>query len=373
MIEKSCVVRQYHLSTLIPQPTCLPLADALAQVVAEAKAGAKVADLCALGDRLITEGAAPVFKGKAIEKGIAVPTCVSVNNCVGHCSPPADSKLALADGDLVKIDLGAHIDGFIAQAAHSVVVGAAAATGRAGDAVAAASAAYEAACRLVRAGRSSAEVGPVLTRIVEAYDCHLVEGVVSHEMKRFIIDGARAVLPRPAADQRAEQFETEVGDVYAIDVAVSTGEGKARVLDEKETTVFKRALDVQYQLRIKASREVFREVNRRFPTMLFSSRGLETAHARYGLVECVAHGLLQPYPVLYERPGALVAQFKGTVLLVPAGVDRITGLPLPEAQTDKKVEDPEIQKLLAEPLKTNKKKKKSKKTAAAPDAVPMEQ
>ena len=82
------MVRQYHLSSLAPPTTRLPLADALAQVVAEAKAGAKVADLCALGDRLITEGAAPVFKGKAIEKGIAVPTCVSVNNCVGHCSPP---------------------------------------------------------------------------------------------------------------------------------------------------------------------------------------------------------------------------------------------------------------------------------------------
>lgn len=325
-------------------------------------------DLCVLGDRLITEGTSKEFKGKDIEKGIAVPTCVSVNNCVGHCSPPADSDLTLASGDIVKIDLGAHFDGFIAQAAHTIVVGDEPVTGRAADVIAAAHAAYEAACRLVKAGKSSAEVGPVLTKIAEAYDCKLVEGVLSHEMKRFIIDGSKAIVPRPAADQRPEEFETEVGEVYALDVVVSTGEGKARVLDEKETTIFKRALDVQYQLRIKASREVLSEISRKHPTMLFSSRGLEAPRARYGLVECVSHDLLQPYPVLYERQGALVAHFKGTVLLVPNGVDRITGVPLPEIKSEKTLDDKEITSLLATSLKPKKKKNKAKT-----DAKPMEE
>lgn len=39
--------------------------------------------------------------------------------------------------------------------------------------------------------------------------------------------------------------------MYAIDIVVSSGEGKPKVLDEKETTVYKRALDVQYQLKMK--------------------------------------------------------------------------------------------------------------------------
>ena len=57
--------------------------------------------------------------------GIAFPTCVSINNCICHFSPlKGDSDVLLKEGDLVKIDLGAHIDGFIAVAAHTLVVGA---------------------------------------------------------------------------------------------------------------------------------------------------------------------------------------------------------------------------------------------------------
>lgn len=349
-------------------PTHHLRADTVAAVAAAAQPGARVAELCILGDKLITEATDKEFKGKAIEKGVAVPTCVSVNACMGHCCPPADAPAELKAGDVVKIDLGVHIDGYIAQAAHTVVAGAAKVeAGRAADVVAATRAGYEAACRLIRAGASSAAVGPVLTKIAEAYGCVLVEGVLSHEMKRFIIDGGKAVLPRPAADQRGEDFSFEAGEVYGVDVLMSTGEGKPRMLDEKETTVFKRALDQQYQLKIKASREVFSEINRRFPTMLFTSRSLDSGRARYGLVECVAHQLLQPYPVYYDRsPDALVAQFKGTVLLVPNGVDRITEGPALDVASDKTLDDAEIKALLATSLKTKKKKKKAGKAGDAP-------
>ncbi|RMZ52148.1 hypothetical protein APUTEX25_001538, partial [Auxenochlorella protothecoides] len=303
--------------------------DTLAAVIDAAKPGAKIVDLCTLGDKLITEAAAKEFKGKDIEKGIAVPTCVSVNNCIGHFSPPADNTATLKEGDV---------------AAHSLVAVDGPAKGRAADVVAAAHAAYEAASRLVRAGRRAKEVGPVLSKIAEAYGCTLVEGVLSHEMKRFIIDASKA----------ADDFEIEEGEVYAIDIVMSTGEGKSKVVDEKETTVFKRALDVQYQLKIKASREVLSEINKKFPTMM------------YGLLECINHNLLQPFPVLYEKPDALVAHFKGTVLLVPSGVDRITNSTLQALESDKSIEDAEVKALLATSLKT-KKKKKSK--GEAPKAV----
>ena len=53
---------------------------------------------------------------------------------------------------------------------------------------------------------------------------------------------------------------------------VSTGDGKARVLDERETTVYKRALDQEYKLKLKASRSIFSEINKRYPTMPFTAR-----------------------------------------------------------------------------------------------------
>ena len=82
---------------------------------------------------------------------------------------------------------------------------------------------------------------------------------------------------------------------------MSTGEGKAKVLDEKETTVYKRALDQEYKLKLKASRQIFSEINKKYPTMPFTVRSLDSKQGRLGLVECLNHGLLHPYPVLHEK------------------------------------------------------------------------
>ena len=73
--------------------------------------------------------------------------------------------------------------------------------------------------------------------MVEAYGCSLVEGVLTHQLKRFIIDGNKVVLNRGLPDLKAEDSQFEENEVYGIDILVSSGEGKARVTDERETTV----------------------------------------------------------------------------------------------------------------------------------------
>ncbi len=75
-------------------------------------------------------------------------------------------------------------------------------SGRAADAIAAARTAYDAALRLMRPGHKVGEVAPVLNRIVEAYGCTLVEGVMSHEMSQYIIDGNKCVLNRPGPESK---------------------------------------------------------------------------------------------------------------------------------------------------------------------------
>jgi len=76
---------------------------ALAQVIAESAPGKKIVDLCALGDKIITEGVAAVFNKGKLEKGVAFPTCISINNCVGHFSPLAGDPKELEEGDVVKV------------------------------------------------------------------------------------------------------------------------------------------------------------------------------------------------------------------------------------------------------------------------------
>ena len=101
--------------------------------------------------------------------------------------------------------------------------------------------------------------------------------------------------------------------------------------------------------------------------MPFASREIgkdkPTSQARLGIVECLNHELLHPYPVLREKAGDLVAHFKATVLLVPSGVDKITGIPVQEgleAEPSKPL-DADIVELLKTDLKPPRKKKNKKK------------
>ena len=100
--------------------------------------------------------------------------------------------------------------------------------------------------------------------------------------------------------------------------------------------VYKRIAGEGYKLKLNASRKAFGEIIKKYPSLPFALRNLVN-NARMGLPECVNHDLLQPYPVLYEKPNALVAQFKATVLLLPNGSDRVTSAAVQELKSEKQV------------------------------------
>lgn len=89
-----------------------------------------------------------------------------------------------------------------------------------------------------------------------------------------------------------------------------------------------------------------------------------------GVVECVKHGLLEPFNVLWEKEGEYVAQFKFTLLLMPNGPSRITEGPFdPEIiQSEYSIQDEEIKEILATSSRKNQKKKKKKPLDKASDA-----
>lgn len=68
-------------------------------------------------------------KTKKLERGIAFPTCLSVNHIMGHFSPLQEDTEELKEGDIVKIITGCHFDGFAANAATTVVCGGGKASG----------------------------------------------------------------------------------------------------------------------------------------------------------------------------------------------------------------------------------------------------
>jgi methionine aminopeptidase len=130
-------------------------------------------------------------------------------------------------------DLGAHIDGFIAVVAHTLVVGAsneAKVDGRKADVILAAHLAAEAALRLVRPGSENNAVTDAIQKVSESFKCKPISGMLSHQLKQFRIDGEKSIIQNPTEAQKKdhEKCEFEVNEVYAIDVLISTGEGKVR-------------------------------------------------------------------------------------------------------------------------------------------------
>ncbi|GFO22950.1 proliferation-associated protein 2g4 [Plakobranchus ocellatus] len=345
----------------------------LVECLAMCKAGVSALEICEHGDKRLNEETFKVFKkDKEMKKGIAFPTCVSINNCICHFSPlKSDPPVILSDGDVVKIDLGAHVDGYIAVAAHTVVVGAtkeSPVTGRKADVLVAAQKALEVALRLVKPGNTNYNATDGIQKVTDDFNCKPVEGMLSHQLKRHIIDGEKAFIQNPSEAQRKEHesCDFEVHEVYAIDILISTGDGKGRELDTR-TTVYKKK-DLIYQLKMKASRQFFSETEKKFLLMPFTLRALEDEKkAKMGVVECVKHDLVQPFNVLYEREGEFVAQYKQTVILMPNGPLKITGLPIEDGfyKSELSVTNPESVALLSTSISKKAAKKKKKKAVKA--------
>uniref|UniRef100_W8AJM9 Proliferation-associated protein 2G4 n=2 Tax=Ceratitis capitata TaxID=7213 RepID=W8AJM9_CERCA len=198
--------------------------------------------------------------------------------------------------------------------------------------------------------------------------------MLSHELKQFKIDGEKTIIQNPNESQRKEHekctFETH--EVYAIDVIVSSGEGIGREKDTK-VSIYKKT-DENYMLKLKASRALLAEVKTKYGNMPFNIRHFdEETKARMGVVECVSHKMIEPFQVLYEKPTEYVAQFKHTVLLMPNGVNLVTGIPFAEDLfvSEHSIAQPELKELVATPLQPIKKgkggaKKKGGTAGSAP-------
>lgn len=285
----------------------------------------------------------------------------------------SEPDVVMQDGDVVKIDMGAHIDGFIAVVAHTVIVsdGKSKITGRKADAIMAAHLAAEAALRLVKPGNETYVVTDTVQKVAESFECKPVEGMLSHQLNQNVIDGEKTIIQNPTEAQRKEhdKFDFELHEVYAIDVLISSGEGHGREKDAR-VSIYKKT-DETYMLKMKNSREFFTAVNKKFGPMPFNLRSLDSeTKAKMGVVECVTHKLVVPFQVLYEKESEVVAQFKFTVLLMPNGPHRITGLPFEEElySSEHSVKDADIQKLLktsANPKAAKKKKKAAEKAVAS--------
>ena len=322
-------------------------------VVEACKPGAKAVELCTkrqLDQRGCRQDLQFQEGRQEGREGRGLPHLHLGHNCVGHYSPlTSEDKVVLAEGDIVKIDMGVHVDGYVAVVAHTCMctAGTDPMTGRKADVCMAAWTAAEAVQRMLKDGCSNNEITKVIAQVAESYKCNPVEGVLSHQMKKHVIDANKTIINKATPEQQVAEAALAKNDVFAIDVVMSTGEGKPKASEDR-TTVFKRNIEEKYSLKMKASRAFFSEVNQRFPPCHSRFAPATRSSGRWSH-RGVKHDLFIEYPVLYEKPEEFVAQYKFTALLLPSGnTARITGGPPPAAKSDNAVTDEKLSSFRAE-------------------------
>lgn len=72
----------------------------------------------------------------------------------------------------------------------------------------------------------------MVQKVSEAYKCKPIGGMLSHQLKQFVIDGEKTIIQNPNEAQKKEheKYELQVHEVYAMDVLISTGEGVVSII-----------------------------------------------------------------------------------------------------------------------------------------------
>lgn len=302
-------------------------------------AGEKILTICERGDKLLDEEVAKVYKGKKVSKGISHPTTVSPSSFVTPYTPLStdaeDAAMVLKPGEVIKIQLGAQIDGFGTIVCDTIVIPSEKneddkLPGREADLLLATHYANELLLRLMippgllasgtdeEKKKAAAEkpftqskITQLLEKVVKSYDCNLVESTTCWLFERNEIEGKKKIVLAPGEGSKGEGVP-EVGEVWGVEMGVSLGSGKVKTLENRPT--LHRRTTITYGLKRPSSRQTLSEVVKKFGTFPFSLRQLDDERAaKVGVVECVRSNVLRQYEVVADKDGAAVARVLSTV------------------------------------------------------------
>ena len=110
-------------------------------------------------------------------------------------------------------------------------------TGKKADVVIATRKCYEAALRLLKEGNLNSQITKMIGQISAIYKANPLEGVLSHQVKKHMIDGDNVIINKETTDQKVEEHKFEKYEVYVLDVILSTGEGKPKEVTKIKTII----------------------------------------------------------------------------------------------------------------------------------------
>ena len=197
------------------------LADCLDMLAAEAHPGVTTGELDRLAERLIRErGGVPTFLGY---RGFPASICASPNDMVVHGIP---GSYRVCEGDLLSIDVGVTLDGYVADSAITLPMGAV--EPEAQRLLDVTRESLEAALAECREGRRLGDVSHAVQEVVEAAGFSVVRSLVGHGVGREMHEDPQ--IPNYGEPDRGPRLEE--GMVFAIEPMVNAGGHEVYVADD---------------------------------------------------------------------------------------------------------------------------------------------
>jgi len=239
----------------------------------------------------------------------AFPMNISVDEEAAHATPSADDEETFGE-EMVNIDIGVHVEGWLADSAITVDL-----SGN-DDLVAASADALEAAIDTVEPGVETGHVGAVIERAIEGHGYNPVVNLTGHGLGHW----EQHTPPNIPNREVSQSVELEVGDVVAVEPFATDGGGKVKEGSAEE--IF--ALENESSIRNREARQALEQITDEFRTLPFATRWLDVSRPGMALRRLKQRDIVHGYPVLKEEDGRLVSQKEHTVIVTEDGCEVTT-------------------------------------------------
>jgi len=271
--------------------------DALAIARPMIKPGTKILDIVEATENYIRENAT----------GTSFPCNVAINNIAAHYTSALNDETVIAEGDLVTVDVGAHIDGCISDSAFTVAL-----NPDHEGLVKAAEAATSVAIKMMRPGAKLNTIGALIEDTIVSAGYKPIKQLSGHQLKEYELHSDKQV---PCVSGKSEVL-VEEGEVYAIETFASTGSGNVTDLPNP---VILQLLPIRVPVRFKGTRQLLGIARKNYEGFPFAERWLaeKMGHAtmKMAIRELSKNRALIAHNILAEEKGEFVAQHEHTVIV----------------------------------------------------------
>lgn len=263
---------------------------------------------------LVKDGAkaldiAEAIEAKIVDLGgkIAFPVDVSVDDMAAHYNPHVDDKLVLKKGDLVKIDVGAHVDGYVVDSAITISIGKHAENEAL---IKASDAALKKAISMAKPGIEVNKIGAAIEKTIHDHGFEPIRNLQGHGVGHWIIHCKPNI---PSFDNGNTQ-KLKAGDIIAIEPFATTGSG--HVKSGRGSEVYSLASDGN----VRQFREVLEWIRSEYQTLPFAKRHVANKFGKLKAALAVklfiTKGIIKEYSTLPEdTKGCKVSQSEHTIIV----------------------------------------------------------